>query len=351
MRAWQEEGQVVVAVADTGIGIAPEDVARAFEEFRQVDGSTRRRYGGSGLGLAVSKRFVELHGGSIWAESQLGVGSTFCFSLPLQESVLSIPLRAQWETWVRPGAGEAPAERTLAVVGEDGARLFRRYVDDWQVVEVRDAAEVCRLAQVAPVRAVALTTPSPLEQGLDQVPDLPAGIPVVVCPLSGRIGLRAELHVFDYLVKPILVDQVADILGRLGPDVRDVLIVADDPEMVRLLGRMVLSSAAQMRVVGSYGGGEALVALQAERPDVVFLDLLMPTVDGYDVIEAMRADDRLRGVPVVIVTARGDQPESIRARALSVTRGDGLSAAEVLRCLQAFLAVLHDPRPSIPPAR
>src|SRR5579884_4193124 len=118
VRARQEGANLVVEVADTGVGIAPEDLPKVFEEFRQLDGSTRRPHDGSGLGLAICKRFVELHGGAIWAESERGKGTVFAFTVPLIGNVASVTLRPEWETWVRLPAAAEP-ERSIVLVSAD----------------------------------------------------------------------------------------------------------------------------------------------------------------------------------------------------------------------------------------
>src|SRR5204862_488731 len=151
------DGAAVVAIADTGIGIAPDDLPRVFEEFGQLAAAGTRRWGGSGLGLAISKQFVEMHGGNMWVESAVGTGTTFFFSLPLCDNVAAATMRDEWDTWVRvqPPAG-APAGPAVVVLGEGEttARLLRRHLDEHRVLAAADADELDRLAGETAIQAV-----------------------------------------------------------------------------------------------------------------------------------------------------------------------------------------------------
>jgi signal transduction histidine kinase/CheY-like chemotaxis protein len=335
------ENQVIVSVADTGPGIVPGDVGKVFEEFRQVDGSIRRRYGGSGLGLAICKSFVELHGGNIWVTSAVPSGSVFSFSLPLADNVVPVPVRREWETWVRPQYGGQTSEPVLVLVDDDPsvAALFRRHLDDWTVISAPDLQDVPVLAKLVPVHSVALTDPSCSSEDGDRL-SKEFGIPIVICPVRGRGALRAEMGIMDYLLKPIDREQIEGVLRRVK-SLRRVLIADDDPEMVRLLGRMVRATTRSARVIGAYTGGEALEAMTQIRPDLVLLDVMMPDLDGFAVLERMRQDDRLRDIPVVIVSAHGDRAETIRGTYLHLAEPGGLSAAQLMRCLQHCLNALR----------
>lgn len=353
--AWLRDRDVVVAVADTGRGIPPEALATVFEEFRQVDGPGGRDCGGSGLGLAISKRLVEWHGGSMWAEPGPGGGSVFYFTLPLVGNVVSAPIRHEWESWVRVSGEAGRHEKTVAVLDDDRerARLLQRYLDGYQVVAAGSVAEVGRLRTSRPVCAVVLTGPvgADIWGRAQQIRPRLGNLPVMVCPLPGRSMWAAELGVVDYLVKPILRESLASVLRRQARLARDVLVIDDDPDLVDLLARMTRSIVRKATVRRAYGGMEGLAALQAKRPDLVLLDLLMPEVDGYAVLKAMRGDSGLRDVPVVVVTARRGEEETIAAECLTVTRGSGLDVADLTRILKLNLDALTQPTTDSAPAR
>ena len=336
--------QVVVSVADTGSGIAPEDLPWVFEEFRQV-GAVGRRQGGSGLGLAVTRRFVEMHGGSIWAESKLGEGSAFHFSLPLQEQVVAEPPTPNWSRLLGPSQGQN--DRTLLVVGRDPepARLLRRYLDGYEVADAQSLAEASRIAERAGVRAVVVAE-SAVDDGLEGlVPSKLAmsHLPVLTCSIRTPRQIGRELGVAAYLVKPIRREALVAALRSVGRRPRRVLVVDDDPELAGLLARMVRQAFRRCQVSRAHDGAAALDVLRAQKPDVVLLDLLMPRVDGYEVLAEMEADPELRDVPVVVVTARGVEDEAITASYLGVSRQGGLAVGEFVRCLRGCLEALLPP--------
>ncbi|MBI2939795.1 MAG: response regulator [Chloroflexi bacterium] len=338
-----QDRDALVTVADTGVGIAPEDLPRIFDEFRQAVAPGARR-GGSGLGLTICKRLVELHGGSIWAESRPGEGSTFLLTLPLFDNVASSPLRHEWETWARPARQRDGPEGVIAVCDDDAesARLLQRYLDGCRVVPVESIAAARKLRASAPLRALVLTGSSWPEvwQQANQARVQIGDRPVFACHLWGRRDLARELGVVDYLVKPVLREQLARVLRQRGRLPRDVLVIDDDPEMVNLLERLTHSIARRAKVRGVYSGADGLAALRERRPDLVLLDLLMPDLDGYAVLQAIRADEALRGIPVVLVTARGKDEETRTSEMLSITRAGGLTVGELVRVLRVSLDAL-----------
>jgi CheY-like chemotaxis protein len=333
-----DEHEVVIWVTDTGAGIPADDLPHVFDEFYQVAGPRWRR--ATGLGLTISKRFVELHGGSMWVESRAGDGSTFYFSLPLAASVVAVPSRDDWQTWVlNPDNGQLRG--TVAVLDEDPevVQLFQRYLDRYRVVGAPSLAKARQLAGTRPLHALVVANGVTTESCRDGVL---ATIPVVSCPLRSGRTISRSLGVVQYLSKPISRQQVRDVLLGLGRGIRDVLVVDDDPEMVRLLARMVQSghrARNRYSVRTTTDSREAIEAMRERRPDLVFLDLLMPGLDGYAVLDEMRLDERLRDVPVVLVTAKGID-ESMVASELRISRAGGLPVGEVIGCLQASLGVL-----------
>ncbi|MCD6290261.1 MAG: response regulator [Anaerolineae bacterium] len=341
-----DDRELTIAVADTGIGISEEDIPKVFEEFRQLDGSIRRRAGGSGLGLAISKRFIEMHGGRMWVESKVGQGTTFYFTLPLEEPTKVSQLPPAWETWALLPPGKAK-QRTVIVIDPEPAtaRLFERYLDDYQVIHAPDENAARRIAAQTPTHALVIVAPSG-EAGWVQLrrarEGLPA-IPVAVCTLHGGPMRARPAGVATYLVKPVSHEQFLKALEGLGPDVHDLLIVDDAPEVVQLLSRMVQTAPQAYHVWRAYGGAQALETMRRHRPDAVVLDLLMPEVDGYTVLEHMRSDPQLMKVPVIVVTAKGQEEEVITAGLVGITRREGFSVGELMRCLKANLDALRPP--------
>jgi signal transduction histidine kinase/CheY-like chemotaxis protein len=331
-----EAEQLVVDVADSGVGIAPEELAGVFHEFWRSGEPVRGRRG-SGLGLAVSQRFAELHGGYLSAASTPGRGSTFSLALPLgekavvQEAELGVPI------WQRIEQRAPEQARVLLVDPEPEAlRVFSRYLDGYQVIVAPDAAGAVGLAAEAPVRALIVGTTARRDALRRALPDADAA-PIVTCRLRTARTIAQELGVLDYLVKPVDQHALRRVLRRFARAPRDLLIVDDDPEMLHVLGRMVGALLPRCRVRTAPDGQRALAEVEAAVPGGVLLDLLMPGLDGYGLIERLRADPRLTDVPIVVITARGAEDDGLVADALEISRGGGLRVGELVRWIRGGL--------------
>ncbi len=336
------DDEVVVSVEDTGVGIPAEELPTIFKEYHRSGDPKPGPFGGRGLGLAICRRFIELHGGSIWVESAPGRGSKFEFSLPFNPSFVGASAREEWETWAR--LPSAQPEPVVAVLSPDEpvAEVFRRYLDGFRVERVGSVERARYLAGRYPLRALILPTP-PSERSAEPLPQLPGlrGVPVVFCPLRTRANANPDLRVLRYLVKPVDREELRAALAPLGRKPLDIVVVDDDPEMIRLLHRMLRSLSRRYRIASASSGAEALDLFRAMRPDVVLLDLLMPDVDGYQIIEVMKQDALLSDVPVIVITARGTEDELVTADELTIRRPGGLSVGEVMGCLRAVLGAVN----------
>lgn len=359
VRAWQERGSIYVSVSDTGTGIATADLSKLFQPFQQVDGSIRRRYGGTGLGLNISKRFIELHGGRIWVESEEGSGTTFTFTLPLTLSVQDDYARWLTPEWeyvqrTRPSLAPKAVVRPRYVVLEpDGAleRLLSRYLHESEIVTVGSLDEAASELSTAPTQALLVNNASvsgTLER-LSASSVLPADTPVMVCSVPGLLQSSAELGVADRLVKPISRGALMASLERLGIRGGTVLIVDDEPDALQLFGRMLASSEYEYHALLARNGQEALRILEQTQPDVMLLDLVMPGMDGFQLLEARDREPALRDLPIIVVSARDPAGQPIVSSALAVTRGAGLSMHQLLAGIEAISRALWLPAPSPDP--
>lgn len=338
VEARSRESEVVISVVDTGAGIPPTELPRLFEEFRLTHPGSRGR-GGSGLGLAVCKRFIELHAGNIWAESCPGRGSTFSFSLPLTENVVPTP------AWIPPehGARSTSHTRRLGVLDCSGesARVLQRYLDDYDVRPVPDPPSAAELVAQGEIEGLVLASRRVADEWhefLDRHPGLPP-LPTITCLMRTREDLAEVLQVSDYLLKPVTRERLAQALRRLEKPIRSVVVVDDDPEICELLVRMLRSLVPRARISQASGGISGLDLIQAIRPDVVLLDMLMPGLDGYGVIERLREMPELCATSIIVVTAKGID-EEIVSQGLEVTRTGGLPVGDTMRCLKASLDAL-----------
>ncbi len=301
--------EVQISVSDSGSGIPTDKLEHIFEEFTQVDASTTRRVGGTGLGLAISRRFVELHGGRIWAASQIGVGSAFTFTLPLEHPGPAQPAQTP------PAASQPdPGQRRVLCIDDDPAviTLYRRYLEkqDFQVIGLQDATQSVEEARRLQPIAITLDVLMPNRDGWSVLADLKSSpdtsrIPIIVCSILEDESKGFALGATDYLVKPITESELLWALGRVNraTTAQTVLVIDDELDAIRLV-RRVLEAHSRYRVIEAQGGAHGIASVQAHRPDVVILDLMMPDIDGFAVLETIKSNRLTRDTPVIIVTAK-----------------------------------------------
>jgi signal transduction histidine kinase/CheY-like chemotaxis protein len=306
--------EVRVTVADTGIGIDIADQPHVFEEFRQV-GDPATREPGTGLGLALTRRLVEAHGGGIELVSALGQGSRFIISFPVGESAAaSVPSVEDGATV--DVAGRSPAGLDILLVEDDpsAVRLLREYVEKagYGLRVARDGETALAMAHSQRPDAVLLDVLLPGVDGWEVLrrlkadPDL-GHIPVVIVTVVDEREVGMALGAVDYLLKPIQRERLLAVLARVTTaesavgEGAVVLAVDDEPAGVELVRAALAPSG--YRVVTASGGREALDRLHHERIDVVVCDLVMPEMDGFAVIKAMRDDPRTSDIPIVVCTA------------------------------------------------
>ncbi|HXT51196.1 MAG TPA: response regulator [Thermoanaerobaculia bacterium] len=297
---------VAIAVVDDGIGIEPHDRDLIFEAFRQADGSSSREFQGAGLGLALVKRFVELHGGVVTVDSALGQGSTFTVHLPLHQrnsGPVALP-----EDEAPPEPGE---DRVLVV--EDDPTVYdviARHLGDggWVPVRARTGDDALKLARgVRPV-AVTLDLVIPGIDGLSVLRELRADpdtrhIPVIIISVLDNRELGLTLGADDYFVKPVDRDALLARLSALVP--REVggrvLVIDDDPALHELVAAGL---PERYRLLHAHTGRDGVELARDERPDLVLLDLMMEGMDGFEVAATLKADERTRSLPIVVLTAK-----------------------------------------------
>jgi CheY-like chemotaxis protein len=247
-----------------------------------------------------------------------------------------------------------PEVRPRLVVLEKGSslrRLVTRYLDGTEIVPVASLEQAKRELLDNPSQALLVNNASVTAalRELDSV-SLPYDTPVIVCSVSGTYESAVDLGVSDYLIKPVPLDTLLQALDRLDLKGNTVLIVDDEPEALRLFRRMLASSGTQYRVLRARSGQEAMTVLRSQHPDVVLLDLVMPEMDGFQVLEAKSQDPRLRDIPVIVISARDPVGQPIVSKALAITRQSGLSAGHLLTYIRTIGAVLSKGERSADPA-
>jgi len=350
VKSWQKGNDIITSVTDTGPGIPKEAQTKLFQPFQQLSEAASRRQGGTGLGLSISASFIELHGGKVWVESEPGQGTTFYFRLPIDPPVaLERPAlgrynpNQQTEERARRPRRAATEVGPRIVVTESGnamQRILSRYLDG---VEIESAgsleAALDDLAQT-PAQAL-LVNDMQVGRALERLSaaSLPYGIPALVCAIPGAEQATGVLGVKGYLLKPIAREALWAELDRLDP-VKTVLVVDDEPDALQLFGRMLEAAGRDYRVLRASNGREALDLLRWQRPDAILLDLVMPEMDGYQLLGAINQDSALRDIPVILISARDPLGQPIVSNALAVTLRDGLSVQQVLLCIKALSAIL-----------
>ena len=341
IRAMSDARYLTLMVSDTGIGIRPEDQPLIWEEFRQF-GSEQRRQGGRGMGLAISKAFAKLHGAKLWVESRPGEGSTFFLALPHpDEWGEPSALPSSWGTRTpQPPRSEAQLVVLLADDPE-GAHLFQRYLNGYRVVVTSGERRAARYARAARARGIIVVGASQeaTEARARGLMAIAAGLPVIACTMpSGTADLTAPGGV-TFIPKPVAREPLAVALRGFGRSVQDIMIVDDDDESVRLLGRLVRSVSRRYHVSSASGGAEALAMLDRAVPDAMLLDLAMPGVDGHQVLAALRT----RGgpqLPVIVVSGQPVGKADTRITSITIGRSDALTVGEAMRCLQQALEAI-----------
>ncbi len=299
--------EVIISVADSGVGIPEDKLESVFEEFTQVDGSSTRAVGGTGLGLAITARFVEMHGGRIWVESEVGVGSTFYVALPFTGPSAEEP--------EEPEAEEPEADRrvVLCVDDDEGViTLFRRYLSKqgYRVIGLTDSITVLERARQLQPFAITLDVMMPDKDGWQVIQELKADpdtrhIPVIMCTIVSDKDRGISLGASAYLVKPILEDDLVAALERLDREEgHHRVLVVDDHTGDRKLLRRMIESQEGYEVIEASGGQEAIHLVQKVRPHIIVLDLMMPDVDGFAVLEAVKSNKSTRSIPIIVVTAK-----------------------------------------------
>jgi CheY-like chemotaxis protein/anti-sigma regulatory factor (Ser/Thr protein kinase) len=357
VRAWEEKDYVWISVADTGPGIPAEDQERIFEPFQQLDASIRRRHGGSGLGLSISRSFVEMHGGTLRLESVVGIGTTIAFSLPLEAHLPDVRASDDARQWFSPyddfefrartRRAKAPPLMTspryvILEEGETIQHLCARYLGEVEIAPVRDLDLAVAELNRSPAQVLIVNSP-PSECPLapvERLKSLPYDTPAVTCWAPGEDQAAKRLGIVRYLTKPITRAVLLSTLEDLGKGVQSLLLVDDEQEALQLFSRMLFSAEAAYDVMLAKTGQRALSLLRQRHPDVMLLDLIMPGMDGFQVLQEKARDPSIRDIPVIVISSRDPTGELIIGDTMTVTRCGGLSVRDFLALVQAISGIL-----------
>lgn len=346
IRAQAKEQKVVVSVSDTGVGIAPGEQAHIFEEFTKSGRTFYGEYAGLGLGLAIAKRLIEMHNGTIEVSSsgKEGYGSTFTFTLPV--------LRG-FSDEAKHGYDSNECERGVLILNksrENGEQLEKYLAGKGYPVEAVDMDAGMewynKILKTMP-GAVVFNFKPEIETGwevMKVLKDNPKtrNIQILFYSLlhEREQGSIVEL---DYFTKPVSGNELIRELRnrKLYEKEKLILIVDDDPEVLNIHERLIKTELPSCRVITTDNGQEALEVMQKEAPDLVLLDLMMPVMDGFAVLEAMQRNRESRDIPVIVLTGKiitGEEMLRLNQGVAAVLKKGVFSLQETLEHIEEVLS-------------
>ncbi|HET7435531.1 MAG TPA: response regulator [Thermoanaerobaculia bacterium] len=340
------DGTISVSVRDEGIGIAPEYHVVIFHEFRQVDGTARREFGGTGLGLALVKKFVELQGGTIALQSAKSEGSTFTFVLPVRSRAAVVTRTHDAHT--------TQTDRVLVV--EDDVNAFNLISSalgsaGFLAVRARHGEEALRLARESRPAAVTLDLVLPGVDGWEVLKRLKSDpltrdIPVVIISMMDNRDLGVALGADDYFVKPVDRDRLlqrvrAITTAHANAGGRPRLLLIDDDSAVHALLDEELTHLG-FSIESAFSGEAGVVAARTSPPDVIILDLMMPGMSGFEVAELLKENPATAAIPILVLTSKeisADDRDALREKvAIFVQKGKS-ARDQLVRELRRMTAV------------
>ena len=335
-RGSDNKTMVKISVTDTGPGISEKDQEKLFQPFSQVDASPTRKTGGTGLGLSICQQLINMHGGTIWVESEEGKGSTFHFTLPFYHREV--------ET-------EFSGNKVVLTIDDDSQviGLYERYLQPqgYQIVPLTDPSRAVERAKEVKPFAITLDIMMPGVDGWTVMDSLKAdpetrNIPVIICSIIEDIEKGFNLGASDYLVKPILEEDLVNSLDRLNADgsIREVLVVDDNPNDLRLIGKMLNDDGRYRAILAEGGRNGWNIISSGNPPHAIVLDLFMAEMDGFQILEQMQADKKLRDIPTIVISGMDVTPEQknrLKEYGQRLLTKGAFSDSELLTSLQRSL--------------
>jgi signal transduction histidine kinase/DNA-binding response OmpR family regulator/ligand-binding sensor domain-containing protein len=335
---------ITVSVSDSGIGIAPEHLAVIFDEFQQVDSATSRRYGGTGLGLSLVRKYVELQGGTVHVTSTPGEGSEFAFTLPRKFAGAAIPSPIVG----RDGIVVPPGDRVLVVEDEDESYdALSAYLQSagYVPIRARSGEEALKLARAVRPLAITLDIVLPGMEGWNVMRELKSdaateNIPVIIVSLLDNSELALAVGADDYFVKPVdwprLMRRLTEITSRTAKGAR--LLLIDDDETVHAMLEQELGKHGFV-LDSAMSGPEGLARVESARPDVIILDLMMPGMSGFEVAARLRMSEDTANIPIVVLTAKeltASDREQLRQASAGLVMKGSTAAGRLISAIRSL---------------
>jgi len=337
------DGQAVIfSVADTGIGIAPEDQERIFQEFTQVEHPLQKQVKGTGLGLPLSKKLAVLLGGSVTVKSEVEVGSTFSVKIP---RIYKEPVTEGQ----RPVPSIDSTKFPVLIIEDDPKTIlvYEKYLkrSDFQVIPAYNLAQAKELLKLIRPFAIILDILLPGEDGWAFLAAMKANestqdIPILVVTIVEDKQKGMALGAYDYCVKPVERKWLLKKLKELAQKrILEKILIIDDEEVSRYLIRNYLSELNYTLIEAS-SGEEGLHRALEERPHVIFLDLIMPGMDGFEVLDQLKRNPLTRDIPVIVITSKvitEEDRKRLENRALTILSKETASRETVMAEIEKTL--------------
>ncbi|MDX1521440.1 MAG: response regulator, partial [Anaerolineae bacterium] len=308
LEARRQENDILIRVTDTGVGIPEDQLQSIFEEFTQVDASTTRKVGGTGLGLSISRHFIEMHHGQIWVESVENKGSTFSFTIPITKTETVTDDTEDI-------ASEEIDEKVIVAIDDDLTviQLYERFLEPqgYKVVGITDGENVVERVKAHAPSGILLDVLMPKKDGWSLIRELKddpetENIPVIICSIVSDKKKGFSLGAADYMTKPINENDLRKALSHLENQQKSqikVLVIDDQADDVLLI-RRILEAQPNYSIIEANSGQQGLEMVPTENPDLIILDLSMPEIDGFSVVEALKNNDATRSIPIIIVSGK-----------------------------------------------
>jgi signal transduction histidine kinase/CheY-like chemotaxis protein len=353
VRLRQEENSIQIEVTDTGPGIAVEDGENVFEPFSPVGNEGRRESGGSGLGLSISKQFVDLHDGRIWFESQPGIGSSFYVRLPFSNTTSPQAAPSRWITadWIwrerRPASERVSYSGGVPLViicDESGeiAPFLSQAEPEFELLEFRSIDQAVEEARTSPPQAFVLNIPHPngvwsqLERLRQELKDTP----IVLVSFPPHVDQSIRAGASGYVLKPLTGMALETAIDALDQNFSRILVVDDDADTRLMMGELLRMYDENMEISFAENGVQALELMRIHGPELILLDVVMPEMSGWDVLAAKQQDPAMNDIAVIMVSAQDLHEGPSASRFLLATIGDGLPARRLIQCLESLSKIM-----------